>query len=124
MAETGNDKVVRSDCGCADKGQQQFTHLFHGHSSSEDGGNSQVSSVTWVTGGHHVLGVEHLLRQLWNGQPPILLTAAGCEWSKARHEEVETRERNHVDGQLTKIGVQLERKYLKHHINRDASYIF
>ena len=38
-----------------------LVNLLHGHASSKDGGNSQVASVTWVTGSHHVLGIEHLL---------------------------------------------------------------
>ena len=63
--------------------------------------------MTGVAGGHHVLGVEHLLSQLRHGQGPVLLGAAGGQGSKAGHEEVETGEGHHVDGQFTKVGVQL-----------------
>merc|ERR1740128_930201 len=46
--------------------QHLFVDLFHAHSSSEHGGNSQVSSVSWVASGHHVFSVEHLLGEFWN----------------------------------------------------------
>ena len=108
--------------------QHLIVDLPHRHSSSEYGGHSQIPSVSRVTGGHHVLGVEHLLRQLWNAQGPILLTSAGSQWSEAWHEEVETRKWNHVDGQLTKIGVQLIRIYVEdnfaHHLSMTISRHF
>ena len=87
--------------------QHLLINLLHGHASSEDGGNSQVPSVTWVTGGHHVLGVKHLLGQLWNGEGAVLLAATSSEWSKARHEEMQTGEGHHVDCQFPQVSVQL-----------------
>ena len=60
-----------------------------------------------VAGGHHVLGVEHLLRQLGHGQRAVLLAPARRQRREAGHEEVQTRERDHVHGQLAQIGVQL-----------------
>ena len=63
--------------------------------------------MTWVAGGHHVLGVEHLLGELGDGEGAVLLGAAGGEWGEAGHEEVETGEGDHVDGQLAEISVQL-----------------
>jgi len=53
-----------------------------------------------VAGCHHVLGIEHLLRELGHSQGTVLLTATRRQRSKARHEEVQTWEWNHVDGQL------------------------
>lgn len=50
--------------------------------------------MTGVGGSHHVLGVEHLLSQLGNGDRAELLAAAGSQGSEASHEEVETREGN------------------------------
>jgi len=87
-----------------------LVNFLHGHTSSEDGGNSQVSTVTWVACGHHVLGVEHLLGQLWDGQGTVLLGSSGGQWSETWDEEMETWEWNHVDGELSEIGVELTRE--------------
>uniref|UniRef100_A0A182J331 Uncharacterized protein n=1 Tax=Anopheles atroparvus TaxID=41427 RepID=A0A182J331_ANOAO len=84
--------------------------LLHRHAATEDGGDRQVAAVARIARGHHVLGVEHLLRQLRHGQRTVLLRAAGRQRGEAGHEEVETRERHHVDGQLAQIGVQLTRE--------------
>ena len=43
----------------------------------------QVAAVARVTGCHHVLGIEHLLGELGDGQRPVLLAAAGSEGGKA-----------------------------------------
>jgi len=87
--------------------QHLLVDLFHGHASSEHGGDSQVSSVSWIAGGHHVLGIEHLLGELGHGQGAVLLATSAGEGSEAWHEEVQTWEWNHVDGQFAEIGVQL-----------------
>merc|ERR1711939_765596 len=38
--------------------------LLGGHTATEHGGGGEVSSVSWVGGAHHVLGIEHLLGEL------------------------------------------------------------
>ena len=66
--------------------------------------------MSGITSSHHVLGIEHLLGQLWNSQGPVLLAASGCEWGKAGHEEMKTGEGNHVDCKLTEISIELARE--------------
>jgi len=75
-------------------------YLLHGHASTEHGGDGKVATVARVAGGHHVLGVKHLLDKLGDGEGSVLLAAATGQRSKARHEEVQTWEWDHVDGQL------------------------
>ena len=84
-----------------------LVNFLHGHTSSEDGGNSQVSTVTWIAGGHHVLGVEHLLGEFWDGQCSVLLGSTGGQWREPWDEEMKTWEWHHVDGELSEIGVKL-----------------
>ena len=66
--------------------------------------------MTGITGSHHILGVEHLERQLWNCQGSVGLGSTRCQWCKSRHEEVQARERHHIDGQFSQVCVQLARK--------------
>ena len=60
-----------------------------------------------VAGGHHVLGIKHLLGQLGHGQGAVLLAATGRQGSEAGHEEVETGEGYHVDSQFPQVSVEL-----------------
>ena len=81
--------------------------LLHGDLTTENGRAGQVATVAEVGGGHHVLWVEHLLGQLWDGDRAEGVGATGGEWSESDHEEVKTWEWNHVDGELAEIGVEL-----------------
>merc|ERR1719208_38102 len=87
-----------------------LVHLLHGHPASEHGGDGQVTSMSWITGSHHVLGIEHLLSELGNSESSVLLRTSSSERSEARHEEVETREGDHVDRQLPEVSVELTRE--------------
>ena len=63
-----------------------------------------------VTGSHHVLGIKHLLCQLWHRDSSVLLGTTGSQGGKPGHEEVEAREGDHVDRQLAEISIQLARE--------------
>lgn len=73
----------------------------------QDGRAGKVAAATEVGGGHHVLGIEHLLGQLRHGDGTERVGVAASKGSKSNHEEVETREWNHVDGQLAEVRVEL-----------------
>lgn len=82
-------------------------NLLHGDLTAEQSGASEVAAVTEVGGSHHVLGVEHLLGQLGDVDLAVRVATTAGQGSEADHEEVQTREGNHVDGELAKIGVEL-----------------
>merc|ERR1711970_1136483 len=84
-----------------------FVNLLHGHTSTEHGGDGEVSAVTWITSGHHVLGIEHLLGEFWNCKSSVLLGTSGGRWGESGHEKVETGEGDHINSQLSQIGIQL-----------------
>jgi hypothetical protein len=67
----------------------------------------EVTAVPGVGSSHHVLGVEHLLSELRNGDGTVLLASAGSQRGITSHKEVKSGEGNHVDGQLPQIGVEL-----------------
>merc|ERR1719405_467855 len=76
----------------------------------EETSRREVAPVTRIGGAHHVLGVEHLLRELRHGQRTVLLGATRRERREAVHEEMQPRERNHVRSKLAEIAVELARE--------------
>ncbi|KFO77856.1 hypothetical protein N303_10591, partial [Cuculus canorus] len=88
-------------------GQHLLIHLLHGHAAPEDGGHSEVAAMARVTGSHHVLGIKHLLGELRDSKGTVLLAATSRQWGEAWHEEVETWEGHHVDGQLAEVSIEL-----------------
>ena len=90
--------------------QHLLIHLLGRHAATEHAGAGQVAAVTRISGAHHVLGIELLLSQLRNSQSTVLLRTSGGQGSKTHHEEVQTREGNHVHSQLAQIAVQLTRE--------------
>lgn len=85
-------------------------NLLHGDLSAEVSGAGQVTTIAEVRGSHHVLGVEHLLGELRNGDSAERVGATAGKRSESNHEEMETREGDHVDSQLPEIGVELTRE--------------
>ena len=41
--------------------QHLFIYFLHGHTTTEHGCNSQITTMPWITCSHHVLGIKHLL---------------------------------------------------------------
>jgi hypothetical protein len=76
----------------------------------QNGGASKVATITEIRCSHHVLGVEHLLGQLWDSNSAERVCATAGERSKADHEEVQTWEWDHVHSQFAKIRVKLTRE--------------
>jgi len=81
-----------------------------GHASSEHCGCGEVAAVARIRGAHHVLGVKHLLGELWDSEGAVLLASSGCEWCESSHEEVKTWEWDEVDSKLSEIRVELTRE--------------
>ena len=87
-----------------------LVHFLHGHTSTEHGSHCEVAAVTRIAGCHHVLGIEHLLGELGDGECSVLLGATARQRGKPWHEEVETGEGDHVHGELAEVGVELTRE--------------
>ena len=56
----------------------------------------EVTTVPWVRSSHHVLCIEHLLRELRHGDCTVLLASTGGKRRETSHEEVQTRERHYM----------------------------
>merc|ERR1719191_1400673 len=84
--------------------------LLGGHTATEEGRACEVATMTRIGSTHHVLGIEHLLGQLWHGKSTVLLGTTGGEWGEAGEEEVEAREWDEIDAELAEVRVELTRE--------------
>ena len=66
--------------------------------------------MSGIRSAHHVLSIEHLLSKFGNSEGSVLLGSSGGKGSETNHEEMESGERNKVDGELSQIGVKLTRE--------------
>merc|ERR1739848_129322 len=87
-----------------------LVNLLGGHAATEEGGASEVATVTGVSGAHHVLGIEHLLGELGHGEGTVLLGATGGKGGEPSEEEVETGEGDEIDTELAEVRVELTRE--------------
>ena len=81
--------------------------LLGGHAASEHCGGCQVAAMSRVGSAHHVLGIPHLLGQLWHAKGSVLLATSRCQGGEAHHEEVQSGEGDQVDCQLPQISIEL-----------------
>lgn len=82
-------------------------NLLHGDLATEVGRAGQVATVAEVGGSHHVLGVEHLLGELGDGDGTERVGATAGQGSESDHEEMKTGKGHHVDSQLPQVRVKL-----------------
>lgn len=84
-------------------GVHGLVDFLHRDLSSPVSGDGEVSTLSGIGRGHHVLGVEELTDQFGNADGSVLLRLSGGQGRETGHEEVETREGDHVDGQFSQI---------------------
>jgi hypothetical protein len=87
-----------------------LVNFFCGHAAAEKAGSCEVAPVTRISSAHHVLGIEHLLRELWHRQRAVLLRTARGQRREASHKEVKARERDQIHGNLPQVAVELTRE--------------
>ena len=70
--------------------------LLHRNLATEDSCYGEVATVPEVRRSHHVLRIEHLLRELRDRDSAVLLAATRGEGREAGQEEVKTGEGNYA----------------------------
>ena len=90
--------------------QHLVIDFLGGHLSTEHDGGSEVLTAGGVAGSHHVALIEHLGDKLGNARDLVVAGGRSSEGSETNQEEVETREGDQVDRQLSQISVQLSRE--------------
>lgn len=76
----------------------------------QNGRAGEIAAITEIRSSHHVLRIKHLLSELRYGDSTEGVCATAGKRSKSNHEEVKTREWNHVDGQFAQVRVELTRE--------------
>ena len=81
-------------------------HFSRGSATLGDGCNGGVASVSRVCQTHHVLRIEHPLRELRHSAREILPRLTRREWSNDRPEEMQPPGKDHIDSDLPQIAIQ------------------
>lgn len=84
--------------------------LLRGDLAAEHDRRGQVAAVARVAGSHHVLGIEHLLRQFGHRQHLEAGGLARDQRGVTDQEEVQARERDQVHSELAEVRVELARE--------------
>jgi hypothetical protein len=108
------ENVLKGTCTVARVFSLNTPHLFfnflHADFSTENSSNSQISSLSRIGSSHHILCIKHLLSQFRNAQSTELMTTTRSQGGESNHEEVQTGEGDHVDGEFSEIRVELTRE--------------
>lgn len=84
-----------------------FFDISHGKLASEHGGSCEISSLSWITSHHHVLGSKHIACEFGDGVRSEALRTLANERRVGGDEKMKTRKWYHVYGEFSEVRVEL-----------------